>query len=332
MNFIQKLIYAAFIICAAAACFLVEFAENLSSIMCLILGIAGFARVCIYHPNFNKDYHEWLINSPWKGEKLPAGPAQLVYKDAIILIGLTLISFFCLPVKLAYWPVIVFLVFYNVGILITLNINAVFLPVILAPFYYLSDGNLIFFISGILLITAVYQYLYLQDRKDLFLNKKPKFQKDPNYKENPLLPNAKFEERTRLEKLLLIATACSFSIALPKFLTEIGINSPYRSILILGLLISAIKLSTSAKYGSCSGFIYRLKHFVLWDYKFDRIFFIPLTIAGTGFLLAELSLLLHIPSIVAFPLATLVLTTIGFFCGPSPKEWALTGKLVLYKP
>lgn len=333
MNMIHQLLYGAFIVCAAVTYFLpVEYVENAATIMCLILGIAGFARLCIYHPNFNMDYHTWLMNSPWKGEALPGGPARLAMKDAIILAALLLISFISLPATLAIWPVLILLIAYNVGMLITLDKNAVFLPFILAPYYYLSGGNLAFFISGLLIVTAFYQYLYLKERKALFLNHKTKFSPTVELKLSPLYPNAKTEETTNLEKCLLIATAVSFSMALPTFLEEFSIYSPSTAIIILAVLFSIVKLSSTLKYGSCSGFMYRLKHLVLWDYRFDRIFFVPIIMLGSGLILSQLVRFLNAPSILAISISTLIISTIGFFCGPSAKEWALTGKLSLYQP
>lgn len=333
MNIIHKILYSIFIITATATYILpVEFSERSIYIMRLSLGLAGFLRLSIYHPNFNGNYYEWLMNSPWKGGPLPAGLARLTRKDLINLILLLVTSYIVLPIEVAFEPIFCFLLLYNLAMLMTLHRNAIFLPIILLPYYFLSGFSIFFLTTGLIIITTYYQYLYLKDRKALFIDSKLNFKVSVPIHTSPLLPTTKYEERSVQEKILLIITSLSYALALAVFIEKIDIFPSYLTLIAITVLFSLFKLSGALKFGGCSGFFYRIKHFVLWDYKFDRVFIIPTIMVLLGLLISKLCFALSVPLILSLTLTTFILTTLAFFCGPSTNEWALTGKLSLYKP
>ena len=333
MNIIHKILYGVFIVTATITYFIpADYSENAAVVMCIILGLAGFLRLSIYHPNFNENYYEWLMNSPWKGGPLPGGPARLVLKDLISLTTFLTVSFIVLPHDLAYRPVFAFLFLYNVAMLSAVNKDAIFLPIILLPYYFLSGFNIFFLITGLIIITSYYQYLYLKDRKALFIGSTLNFKISAPTETNPLLPTTKYEERSKQEKILLIITRVSYAFALAVFIEKIDIFPSFLALIAITILFSLFKLSRVLKFGGCSGFFYRIKHFVLWDYRFDRIFIIPTIMILLGLLISKLSFVFSVPLILSLPLTTFILTTLAFFCGPSANEWALTGKLALYKP
>ncbi|HUG94311.1 MAG TPA: hypothetical protein VML55_26005 [Planctomycetaceae bacterium] len=64
----------------------------------------GLARVTRFHPLYDNSYREWLEKTPWTAARpLPVGPVHLVPQDAIVVLGLTLMT---LP-RLASHPAMV---------------------------------------------------------------------------------------------------------------------------------------------------------------------------------------------------------------------------------
>lgn len=333
MHIFQKVFYAVFSIFATIA-YLVpqEYLQNILPIIYFSLAASGFIRVTIYHPYYNHTYYAWLMNSPWKGETLPAGSVNLKYLDGTVLFLVLAVSYVVLPATEYLHPLIIFLCFYNLALLATFNKNAAYLPVLAFPYFYLSDFHPLFLIVTMTIITAYYQYLYLRDRRSLFTKyRKSKILVERTYT-NPVLPTSIPENSSLLDKSLMVATLVSYSIAIAVYLNAPEILSTAYLIAAATAIFVFWKGVLVLQFGYCSGFIFRIKHFILWDYKFDRALITPLMLLITGCLLSYLSTILEIKSIIAFPLAVLILSLIGFFTGPSHKEWVLTGKIELYKP
>ncbi|MBI5095872.1 MAG: hypothetical protein HZB26_25990 [Candidatus Hydrogenedentes bacterium] len=58
--------------------------------LCGISIMYGLARALAFHPCFDTEYRTWLARTPFSGRQpLPAGPAHLVWQDAVVIIALT---------------------------------------------------------------------------------------------------------------------------------------------------------------------------------------------------------------------------------------------------
>lgn len=57
-------------------------------VLCIGLGLFGAFRALGFHPVFQPSYRGWLETTPWTWRKpLPAGPAHLVWEDALIVLA-----------------------------------------------------------------------------------------------------------------------------------------------------------------------------------------------------------------------------------------------------
>ena len=141
------------------------FVAGLSFVMLIL----GAWRVIYYHPRFNNNYLNWLRMMPWAGGPLPNGRVLLGIYDLIFLASsIFTVNLAGVHVNWAWIPASCYLVAICSFLQLTFLIKYVFITAFLFPvlMYCCRDFSHFFLIISV--VTLIYQYLYLRDRKSCF--------------------------------------------------------------------------------------------------------------------------------------------------------------------
>ena len=304
-----------------------EIVRTAAAIMCLIFAFCGFGRVAAFHPRFRKTYSDWLKSTPWNGAKLPGGSVTLNLQD-LILIAVTCLFFFLTDHTLFFiLPVASYFAGYNFALLFTLPYRTWYIPAYTVILLALFEAGLIICLSVFILMTVLLVYLYLIDRRKCFPDRDSGF---ISFRYDVLSPNLKIKKLKLSTKLLIIGL---YSLTMTFAVKSEPFADQYWLLFVLsGVVISLFKWISYSQLGYCTGPIYRIKKFLLWDYKYDRIFIIPFLIFTVSQLIYMVIPLLPGSLEVKVLLLSWVLPAMALFCGPGLKDWLLTGKIIQAPP